>query len=254
MIPGLERFRAHFHGLEPSYVLIGGAAALLLLDEAGLVFRATKDLDIVLCVEALDGAFVDAFWSFVSLAGYERRDIGTAPRRYYRFQRPSEQDYPAMLELFSRRIDGLDVPEEDVHLTPVPVDEDLSNLSAILLDDALYAWILEGRRTLADVPVVGAVEMVALKMRAFLDLSDRKSRGEAVDAKDIKKHRNDVLRLLQVVTAEPIDSAPDGVREDAARFADMAISDQPDPRNLALVFASLEDALAVLEVLFGAAS
>ena len=253
MIPGLERFRAHFHGLEPSYVLIGGAAAHLLLDEAGLPFRATKDLDIVLCVEALDEAFVEAFWSFVSLAGYERREVGTAPRRYYRFQRPSEPGYPAMLELFSRRIDGLDVPE-DVHLTPVPVDEDLSSLSAILLDDALYAWILDSRRTIADVPVVGAVEMVALKMRAFLDLSDRKSRGEAVDTKDIKKHRNDVLRLLQVVTAEPIASAPDGVREDAARFAATARVDQLDPRNLALVFASLEEALAVLEVLFGAAS
>jgi hypothetical protein len=61
LIPSLERFREQFHGLEPSYVLIGGAAAHLLLDEAGLPFRATKDLDIVLCVEALDGAFVEAF-------------------------------------------------------------------------------------------------------------------------------------------------------------------------------------------------
>jgi len=49
MIPGLDRYREHFHGFESSYVLIGGAAAHLLLDEAGLQFRATKDLDIVLC-------------------------------------------------------------------------------------------------------------------------------------------------------------------------------------------------------------
>lgn len=253
MIPGLDRFREHFHGLESSYVLIGGTAAHLLLDEAGLAFRATKDLDIVLCVEALDEAFVAAFWSFVSLAGYERREVGTAPRRYYRFQRPSEPGYPAMLELFSRRIDGLDVPE-GVHLTPVPVDEDLSSLSAILLDDRLYAWILEGRRTLADVPVVGAAEMVALKMRAFLDLSDRRNAGEVVDAKDIRKHRNDVLRLLQVVTAVPVDNTPEVVREDAARFAAMARVDHPDLRSLGLVFAGLEDALSVLEVLFGAVS
>lgn len=252
MIPGLDRFREHFRGFESSYVLIGGAAAHLLLDDAGLRFRATKDLDIVLCVEALDEAFILAFWSFVSLAGYERREVGSAPRRYYRFQRPSEPGYPAMLELFSRRIDGLDVPD-DVHLTPVPVGEDLSSLSAILLDDALYSWIIEGTRTLADVPVVGAVEMVALKMRAFLDLSGRKSRGEAVDTKDIKKHRNDALRLLQTVTAEPIASAPNVVREDAARFAAMARVDRPDLRNLELVFDSLEDALSVLETLFGAA-
>ena len=43
MIPGLDRFREHFHGLESSYLLIGGAATQLVLDEAGLEFRATKD-------------------------------------------------------------------------------------------------------------------------------------------------------------------------------------------------------------------
>lgn len=41
-MPGLERFREHFHGLESSYVLIGGTAAHLLLDEAGLAFWARR--------------------------------------------------------------------------------------------------------------------------------------------------------------------------------------------------------------------
>jgi hypothetical protein len=35
------------------YVLIGGTAATLAMEEAGLEFRATKDLDIVLYIEAL---------------------------------------------------------------------------------------------------------------------------------------------------------------------------------------------------------
>ena len=34
---------------------------MLALEEAGLPFRATKDLDIVLCIEALDKTFVAAF-------------------------------------------------------------------------------------------------------------------------------------------------------------------------------------------------
>jgi hypothetical protein len=38
---------------------------------AGLAFRATKDLDIVLYVEALDAEFVRAFWDFVRGGGYE---------------------------------------------------------------------------------------------------------------------------------------------------------------------------------------
>ena len=100
-------------------------------------------------------------------------------------------------------------------------------------------------------PIVGAEHLIALKMRAFLDLHDRRLAGEPVDARDIKKHRSDVLRLLQVVTAEPLDDVPQAIRHDADRFAAMAREDPPDVRNLALVFGSLEEALAVLGVLFG---
>ena len=48
MVIGVDRFRAHFAGHEHQYVLIGGAACELIMDEVGLDFRATKDLDIVL--------------------------------------------------------------------------------------------------------------------------------------------------------------------------------------------------------------
>ena len=75
-----------------------------------------------------------------------------------------------------------------------------------------------------------------------------------MDSKDIRKHRSEVLCLLQVVTAEPLDAVPEAVRRDAARFAAMAREDSPDVRNLTLVFSGLEDALAVLEVLFASKS
>ena len=61
MVKGIDQFRAHFEGFNDRYVLIGGAACYLAMEEAGLDFRVTKDLDIVLCVEALDAEFVDAF-------------------------------------------------------------------------------------------------------------------------------------------------------------------------------------------------
>ena len=48
MVKGLDVFRGHFAGYEDQYVLIGGTAATLAMAEAGLEFRATKDLDIVL--------------------------------------------------------------------------------------------------------------------------------------------------------------------------------------------------------------
>jgi len=50
-------------------VLISGTTASITMDEAGVPFRGTKDLDIVLHVEALTVAFVKKFWKFVKKAG-----------------------------------------------------------------------------------------------------------------------------------------------------------------------------------------
>ena len=61
MVEGLQRFRDHFQEFTEQYVLIGGAACDLYMEDFGLPFRVTKDLDIVLCVEALDAAFVESF-------------------------------------------------------------------------------------------------------------------------------------------------------------------------------------------------
>ena len=70
MVRGLDKFREQFRAYAGQYVLIGGAACDLLREEAGLGFRATKDLDIVLSVEALDASFVRAFWEFVRAGKY----------------------------------------------------------------------------------------------------------------------------------------------------------------------------------------
>jgi hypothetical protein len=47
-IQGLDKFSEYFKGFEDRYTLIGGVACYLNLTQAGIDFRATKDLDIVL--------------------------------------------------------------------------------------------------------------------------------------------------------------------------------------------------------------
>lgn len=59
MVRGLDIFRRHFADFTDRYVLIGGVAATLAMEEVGLNFRATKDLDLVLIVEALDVRFAE---------------------------------------------------------------------------------------------------------------------------------------------------------------------------------------------------
>ena len=63
MVKGLDLFRKFFASYSSQYVLIGGTAASLAMEEAGLEFRSTKDLDIVLYMEALNPEFGRAFWS-----------------------------------------------------------------------------------------------------------------------------------------------------------------------------------------------
>ncbi len=112
MVDGLDVFQKHFADYSDRYVLIGGTASSLAIEElGGEPFRVTKDLDIVLCIEALDRAFVGAFWEFVKLGGYQTRQKSTDKRLFYRFHSPTDPDYPFMLELFARVPDALDLAE-----------------------------------------------------------------------------------------------------------------------------------------------
>ena len=173
MVRGLDVFREYFAGHADQFVLIGGTAATLAMEEAGLEFRATKDLDIVLHIEALSPSFGEVFWSFVDAGGYEiRQASSTGKPVFYRFQKPADERFPVMLELFCRAPEGIDLAEGS-HLTPIPIDEAAASLSAILLDDAYYEFILTGRKEVDGLPWVGEDRLIALKASAWLDLNER---------------------------------------------------------------------------------
>jgi len=107
MVKGMDQFKAHFADFADRYVLIGGAACFLAMEEAGLEFRVTKDLDIVLCLEALDPEFVGAFWDFVKKGGYKNQQKSSGKKLFYRFYEPEDKTFPWMLELISRIPDAL---------------------------------------------------------------------------------------------------------------------------------------------------
>ena len=71
MVTGIDSFKEWFKGSEEQYVIIGGTACDILMTEEGLDFRATKDIDLVLIIEAVDANFGKKFWEYVKQAGYE---------------------------------------------------------------------------------------------------------------------------------------------------------------------------------------
>jgi len=249
MVRGLDKFREHFRAYTGQYVLIGGAACDLLMEEAGLEFRATKDLDIVLIVEALDPLFVRAFWEFVRAGKYEAYQSKSGERHYYRFQKPEDDKYPFMLELFARRPDML-VLTEDAHLTPIPVDEEVSSLSAILMNDAYYAFLQSGKRTIDGITIVGPEHLIPLKARAWLDFTGRKKAGDTSDSKDIAKHKNDVFRLYRVLDPAFKTDVPKEIRKDMGAFLDAMEAEPPDLKNLRIKDQSLDSVLAELRRLY----
>lgn len=80
MVRGLDVFTQWFKEFSDQYVLIGGTAASLAMKEFGVPFRGTKDLDVVLHLEALTPEFGEIFWKFIDAGGYEVKQ-----RDYYDF-------------------------------------------------------------------------------------------------------------------------------------------------------------------------
>ena len=65
-----------------------------------------------------------------------------------------------------------------------------------------YHFMMDGRKTVLGVSVLEADYLIPFKMYAWLDLGERKSRGEHVNEKDLRKHKYDVFRLLEIVSQE----------------------------------------------------
>jgi hypothetical protein len=235
MVKGLKIFQEHFVGHTNQFVLIGGTAATLAMSDAGLDFRGTKDLDIVLHLEALTPAFGEAFWAFVEKGGYELKQASdTGKAVLYRFLKPADPSFPAMLELFCRSPGGIHLPE-GATITPIPFDEAVSSLSAILLDEQYYQFIINGRREKDGLPWVGEDRLIPLKASAWLDLSARRAAGESVDAKNIRKHANDVIRLSQLLAPDTRVPLPPTVRVDLHRFLNALEADGSyDPKPLGI--------------------
>ena len=79
MVDGIEKFRERFRDFSDQFVLIGGTACDFLMNEAGLDFRRTKDLDIVLIVEVLKRDFCKELLTFISEGDYKIQE--KAPER-----------------------------------------------------------------------------------------------------------------------------------------------------------------------------
>lgn len=226
MVVGLDTFSAHFKDFQDSYIIIGGTACDIIIEEAGFTPRATDDIDMILIVEALSPEFVAKFWEFIKQGKYTIQQKNQEERNCYRFAAPENPKYPKQLELFSKVPDIIDA-NEGAHLTPIPVEEGLSSLSAILLDETYYNYTIDNSDMKDGVHFAAPHTLICLKAFAFLNNIERKAAGQNVHSVDIKKHKNDVFRMVMMLNENSQFDLPQTIKADMQKFVDTIKNDLP---------------------------
>lgn len=128
MVAGMESFIKRFEDYTDCYTIIGGAACDILMSEADTDFRATRDIDMILIMEARQQEFVKIFWEYVLEGGYRFGWKNSDKVHFYRFTEP-KQGYPFMIELFSKEPDYItDIPSG---IVPIHVSDDTSSFYAL---------------------------------------------------------------------------------------------------------------------------
>lgn len=254
---GLDKFREAFAEYSDNYVVIGGAACDITMTNTVVRPRATHDIDMIVIVENMTEAFTNRFWQFVREAGYrpeKRRTEDGEPPKYelYRFL-GGKEGYPEMIELLSRHPDVLGEPKGLV-IEPIPIDEDVSSLSAIIMDDEYYHFTISHSQLTDGIRHANSAALIALKARAYLNLMADKRNGKHVNTKDIKKHRSDILKNVVIMTEDNIEAPATIVaciREFVASIrADWATLAEPLSKSLSQDEAFVNGLLDQLDELF----
>lgn len=248
MVKGLDVFKEFFKEFNANYLLIGGTACEHHLSSAGLDFRATRDLDIILIVEAYSAVFISKFWEFIKAGGYNEQEKSNSSKKYYRFSKPTIESFPYQIELFARNPDiSLG---DDQHLAPLPTDEDISSLSAILLNDEYYHFTLFNSVNEDGLRLASVSSLICLKANAYLDLKKRKESGAQIDNNKILKHKKDVIRLTQLLPGTELSVVPELIRADLRNLIDDYIKYPVDITSLGVFNISMEEIIVQLKTTF----
>ena len=123
--------------------------------------------------------------------------------------------------------------KEGGQITPIHIDDQVSSLSAILLNESYYQALLQGREVIDGFSILKPSWIIPFKAKAWLDLNERKEKGEHIDSRNLKKHRNDIIRIASQLILERCE-LPQEVKNDMAIFIEkMSVTNQ-EIKNLGL--------------------
>ncbi len=224
MVSGMESFREWFRGYDESYAVIGDAACALLMEDRGLDFRTVREMDVVLTGDTRDGSFGERFREYAASALYECQKDSTDEFLLCRLIKPISGEFPAGIKLFS----------------------------AGSSDGGYSCMLKEGRRQVSGITILDAPYLIPFKAKAWMDLSDRRSAGEQVKSREIRKHKNDLFRLTVLLGAGQEFSlhVPPAVSSDMREFIKRMETEHVDLKRLGIWGRTRDEILEELRGLY----
>ena len=192
MIQGLQTFKEFFKDFQDDYVIIGGLATAMIMNELDFVFRATKDIDMVI-ISNNNEKFIIKLLDFIDEAGYKTKQRSDNKNKHnlFRFLDSDDKNYPFMIELFAKHSND-SVIMKDNHIVPIQNPENYKYLSAILLDDEYFSLLVDYTRKIDGLHIATQEVLIPLKIFAYLNLVNNQQQ-------DYKKHFNDVIKLISLL-------------------------------------------------------
>lgn len=92
--------------------------------------------------------------------------------------------------------------------------------------------------------------IIPFKMYAWLDLKSKKENGDHVNDRDLRKHKYDVFRLLQIVVDDNVIETDGLVRESIKQFLEFVAAEELPLRQINLPFEK-EEGIDIIHRLYG---
>ena len=214
MIQGIATFTEYFKDNNEDYVVIGGLATAMVMNDLGFIARATKDIDLVVITKENE-VFLKKLLSFIEIAGYKTKQRTNNDSRHnlFRFLDSEDKNYPEQIELFAIHNSDSEILK-DSHIIPIKTPEYYAYLSAILLDTDYFNLLLQHTNHIDGLHVATPEALIPLKIHAYLNLFLDKN-------PDAKKHFNDVIRLAPLLDDQSTVILVGKPKEDFIRFLPM---------------------------------
>ena len=120
-------------------------------------------------------------------------------------------------------------------------------------NDDYYNFTISHSKLEEGVHIANIESLICLKCKAFIEMIERKERGESVDSKHISKHKKDVFRLAAMLTPADRFAVPESLLNDIRKFCDKAVEDLPNAdffKSVGLIGVGAEDLLKSLRISF----